>query len=69
MSVGMLSSHFTFCHPLHLCLSSKVSSPSRMLKLPLLLKEVVPLLRTEILSGAIVTELVGEIKQVEILLL
>lgn len=51
------------------CRSSKVSSPSRMSKGPLLLKEMVPLLKAEILSGAIVTEMVGEIKQVVILLL
>ena len=55
VSVGKLSGSFTFCHPPHLCLSSKVSRPSRMLK-GHLLKEMVPLLKAEILSGAIVTE-------------
>lgn len=56
VSVGRLSSSFIFYHPPHLCLSSSVSSHSRMLKEPLL-KEMVPLLRAEILSGAIVTEM------------
>jgi len=39
-----------------------------MLKGPLLLEEMVPCLRAEILRGAIVTETAGEIKQVKILL-
>lgn len=68
VNVVMLSSSFIFCHPPHLCLSSKVSSPSKMLKRPLLLREVMPLLKAEILSGTIVIEMVGEIKQLEILL-